>query len=274
MLAGGKRRNLYRGAVVSRKNLNYRNPKVFNKRQFKDAGIHFKVSRRGVENTLIVLAILAIIYILFFSKYFQIQDVIVEGNKTIAGEELKTIIPINSNLLTLKTAPIKSDIIARYPQVKQVALFKGLPNAIKIQIVERDGSIIWQSNNQRYLIDPEGVVGRFLALEEATDLPVVADMRNREVKLNDYLVTPDFIAFTTFVNQNFVEATNLKPTSFSIDETSYDLIVTTDSNISVYFDTTASPEFELENLKKILVNYRDKITQYVDLRVEGWGYYK
>lgn len=227
-----------------------------------------------VENTLIIFAILAGIYVLYFSSYFQVKDIIVEGNKTIPTADLTASIPENANLLTLRTGPIKTRMMAKYPQIKEIAFFKGLPDAVKIQVVERDATLIWQTNGQRYLVDPEGVVNRMLAPDETTSLPIVADNRNRPVVANDYLVTPDFINFVLYLSDHFFEVTNTHLTSLSIDETTYDLTVMTDANLKVFFDTTENPADQLSNLQKILVGFRDKITEYIDLRVEGWGYYK
>jgi cell division protein FtsQ len=271
--AGKKRK--YNGSVVSRKNISYRTPKVFTKRYKKPPKtVSFKLSRKAIENILIVVAVIIAAYILLFSSYFKIKDIIVEGNKTIPTADLRASIPENANLLTLRTAPLKADLMKKYPQIKELAFFKGLPNAIKIQIVERDATLVWQTGGQRYLVDPEGVVNRTLAADEVTTLPVIADDRNRPVQPDDYLVTPDFINFVTYLTNHFHDETNLNMTSMAIDETTYDLTVTTDANIKVFFDTTANPSDQLENFKKILVSFRDKITEYVDLRVEGWGYYK
>lgn len=274
-ILGAGRKRKYGGTVVSRKNLSYRNPKVFNKRyQRPSEAPKFHFTRKGIENTLIILGVLVLVYFIFYSKYFKIKDVIVEGNQTILTDDLISSVPVGANLLTLRTGPIKNDLKNKYPQIKDIAFFKGIPDAIKIQIVEREATLIWQTSGHRYLVDPEGVVNRQLSSEEVTSLPIVSDSRNRLVQANDYLVTADFINFVTYMNTNFFEVTNIKLTSMSIDETTYDLVATTDANIKIFFDTTKNPTNQLENLKKILVNYRDKITEYIDLRVEGWGYYK
>lgn len=271
MWAAGKRKKS--GTIVNRKFNNYRNPKVFNRRYTGEKS-SVKVNRRTVENFIIILVLLIVVYFLFFSPYFKVKDVFIEGNKTVSVEDIQKEIPSSGNLILLKTGPIKNKIKQMYPQVKEIAIFKGLPNAIKIQIVEREQSLIWQTTNKRYLVDPNGYVSREVLDGEEISLPIVADLRNRSVSANEYLVSADFIIFVTYLNQHFFEQTNLNATAFSIDETSYDLIVDTDSGIKVFFDTTRSAQGGLEDLKQILINYRDNIHEYIDLRVESWGYYK
>lgn len=275
ILGAGNRR--YRGnKIVSRHSVtgSFRNPKVFNRKTKPPRkAINWHPSRKSIGNLFIVLIILFGVYLVFISSYFRVTDVLIEGNKTIVTEDLKSLVPKGNNIILMNTKPIKDAIIARYPQIKDIAIFKGLPNAIKVQIVERQATLVWVTNGKRYLIDPEGVVSREISEAESSSLPIVSDIRNIPVQVNGNLLSPDFIAFVTYVNNHFYEITNIKPTGYFVDETTYDLTIDTDANITVYLETVRSPDSQLENLKSLLASYRDKITQYVDLRVEGWGYY-
>jgi len=272
MLDGGKRRPISKQYSKS----NYRSPKVFTKRyKDRDFKMGFRISRKGIENIIIIVSIFLGVYWLFFSNYFRVRDVIIENNKTISSEEIASSVPKGKNIFFYETADLRDQLINKYPQIKEIAFFKGLPNAIKVQLLERDGQIIWQSNDTRYLIDGQGVVSRMISSNEPPlDLPVVVDQMNRPVSLKDQILSVEFIDFVTQVKSDFFAATNMNITDISINETTYDLLVSTNRGIKIFFDTTESPTGQLKNLTQILTNYNNQIKEYIDLRVEGWGYFK
>ncbi len=274
-MGAGKKR-YHSGHIAKRKQTsNFRSPKVYSRKlKAPRKRLNLTLSAGLLGKIIVGLAVLTGIFLLFFSSYFKISEVMVEGAKTVNANEIKSFIPKGRNLILLKTDPIKDKIQKKYPQIKEIAVLKGLPNAVKIQIVEREGRLVWLTTGKRYLIDPEGVVSREVSEAESAGIPVVADAKNITVSENQLLLSPDFIAFVSYLDQYFYEKTNLKPSGYFVDETTYDLSVTTDANIKIMFETVRSPESQLENLKKILANYRDQIHEYIDLRVEGWGYYK
>jgi cell division septal protein FtsQ len=265
-----------RPILKHRSNSNYRSPKVFTKRyRDRNSKAGFNISRKGIENIIIIIFLFLGIYWLFFSNYFKVRDVIVENNKTITNEEIANFVPKGKNIFFYKTADLRDQLANKYPQIKEVAFFKGLPNAIKVQLLEREGQVIWQSNNVKYLIDNQGVVSRIIfSDEQMPDLPVVVDQKNRPVSPKDQLLSIEFIDFVIQTKSNFTTATNMNITDISINETTYDLLVSTNRGIKIFFDTTKSSESQLKNLTQILTNYNDQIKEYVDLRVEGWGYFK
>lgn len=273
MWAAGKRRRYAR--TGARKITNYRSPKVFSRR-FKKEGpkFSFHLSRKAWGNLGIGLLGVIVLYLLFFSSTFRIKDIMVEGAKTVDVKAIKKLVSEGKNIFLFKTEPIKNKAKKEFPQIKDIAFFKGLPNAIKVQIVEKEARLIWQTGGKHYLVDTDGSVGRELKDSELPEVPVVLDNRNRPVSVNNTLVTPDFMAFVIFTNSHLTEYSNLKVTGFAIDETTYDLTVLTDANIKIYLDTTRPVEGQLENLRKILANFRDSVKEYVDLRIDGWGYYK
>lgn len=269
----------YRKAIISRKRFvpRYRNPKVFTRKLQSSKPkikLNIHLSRRGLGNIVIILIIIVLLYIAFFSSYFQVSEVITEGNKIISSDSLKSAIPVGSNIFRLSTSKIKANISNNNPEIKQLAVFKGLPNAIKIQVVERQAALVWVTNDKKYLVDADGIAYKEATDDQAKDIIKISDSLNRQVNLYDTIIPISFIRNVQNFYNHFKEVSNLNITGMSIGETSYDLTATTDANISVIIDTTQNPDITLADLQKILVNYRDKIKEYIDLRVEGWGYYK
>ena len=255
----------------------YRNPKVFTRKLQSSkpkVKINYNLSKKAVGNIILLFMALAVLYIIFYSKYFQVNDVIVEGNKIVNADNLKAEVPLGSNIIRLSTAKIEKSITSDYPEIKEIAVFKGLPNAIKIQVAERQPVLVWVTSGRKYLVDSDGVAYMEVADNQVPIVMQISDSLNRPINKYDVVIPLSFIRNVTYFYDHFTESSNLHITGMSIGETSYDLTATTDANINVIFDTTQAPETTLSNLQKILINYRDKITQYIDLRVEGWGYYK
>lgn len=233
-----------------------------------------KLSRKSIENIFLIIILIGILYWIFGSSYFNIEEVMVEGNQTISGEELEKLVTKDQNIFLFKTDQAKLEAQQKFPQIKEIAVFKGLPNAVKIQIVEKKNSIIWQTNNLRYYVDAEGKISRQILSDESVTTPTVADNRNRPIAVGEAIISPEFIYFVNYVSGHFEENTNRTVTNYAIDETSYDLTVTSSEGMRYFFDTTRSPEKQLLDLRKILTTYNDQIKEYVDLRIDGWGYYK
>ena len=68
--------------------------------------------------------------------------------------------------------------------------------------------------------------------------------------------------------------TNIKPTHFEVVETTFDVNLHTEAGFYVKFNTMRASAKQLDNLKKVLVKKREEVHEYVDLRIDGWAYYK
>jgi hypothetical protein len=110
--------------------------------------------------------------------------------------------------------------------------------------------------------------------EEGRGLPKVIDKKNFSVSPGKKLVSPNFIAFIVNINQGFFNAVNIKPLDFEVDETTFDVVLRTEAGFYVKLNSLRSSKKQLENLKLVLVNKRPEIKEYVDIRIDGWAYYK
>lgn len=60
------------------------------------------------------------------------------------------------------------------PWVKQAAVERDLPNTLHVRLVERQPVVLWQNDNQLYLMDEEGVTIATGQVGEYAHLPVIA----------------------------------------------------------------------------------------------------
>jgi cell division septal protein FtsQ len=251
----------------------FRNPSLYNsqKKQKKERP---RFSFAIFKFVLFILVLIALAWYLFFSSKFAIKEVIVEGTNLLSKDQIARMIPTNQNILLLNTQDVSKKIAAKFPEVSDVQIFRGLPDAIKIVILEKKGSIVWQSGGLKYLISTQGEVARQIVGEEGANLPVVIDKRNLPLTEGQQIVSANFIVFVKNVYDHLTTETNLKPTNFEIDETTFDVTLYTDAGIYIKMNSLRSSDKQMEDLKRVLVDKRPDVHEYVDLRIDGWAYYK
>ena len=243
-------------------------PKVFNLPQEpkKKSPIFKKII---VIGCLIIVLISAIGYLLFFSSVFRIKNVIVADQiKSVYNwENLK-----NKNLLTLKTADLKKDILEKSPELVDISLVRGLPDTLKIEINTDQPKIIWQTLERKYFVNAQGLI--FQEVNGQTDLPLVQDDKNLAVLLMQKVASVNFVNFVENLNTKFSSKNGFKIVYFRINETVFQIDALTEKGYFVKFDTTREIDRQLDDLSKFLEKYQEEIHEYADVRIEGKVYYK
>ncbi|MEK7142908.1 MAG: hypothetical protein AAB785_01730 [Patescibacteria group bacterium] len=243
-------------------------PKVFNLPQEpkKKSPIFKKII---VIGCLIIVLISAIGYLLFFSSVFRIKNVIVADQiKSVYNwENLK-----NKNLLTLKTADLKKDILEKSPELVDISLVRGLPDTLKIEINTDQPKIIWQTQERKYFVNAQGLI--FQEVNGQTDLPLVQDDKNLAVLLMQKVASVNFVNFVENLNTKFSSKNGFKIVYFRINETVFQIDALTEKGYFVKFDTTREIDRQLDDLSKFLEKYQEEIHEYADVRIEGKVYYK
>lgn len=143
-----------------------------------------------------------IFYFLFFSEFFQVGKIIISGEEKVSKEEIKLFVP-RKNMFLIDTAKIGKDILDSFPQIAEVEVGRGFPDAINILIIERIAVAVWcedynppqagsRSQSERapencFLVDRQGVV--FEKAPPETDLIRIfgeKELLTKE-KLNQFL---------------------------------------------------------------------------------------
>ena len=252
-----------------------RNPVILNTTPKEPLSLY--IPRSVISFLLFALVIGLLVYFFVLSDTFKIKKVIYVGNISEAArvevEKVK-----GENILQINNFKLADVIKKAYPQAYTVSVYKGLPDVLKVVTTERSVALIWQSGGKSYLVDKMGVVFREipdLSLDpDWIKLPQVSDVTNFKVILGDRLVSSRFIDFVSYINNNFTKITGIKAVKIEIVETSFHPILVTEFGWKVMLDGNRSGQFQLEDLKKILNQHKPDIKEYVDLRVEGYGYYK
>lgn len=222
-----------------------------------------------------VVILIALVYFVFFSATFSVKDVFVEGNHFASTPAVSSFIPKGSNIFRLNTTNIKKNILLNVPEVKDLTIYRGIPNAVKVVVFERDARVLWQSGSDTYLLSSQGEIAKKVdSNENVSGVPKVIDLKNLPVKVGSKVASPNFINFILAIQNDLQPEVNIKPLDFSIEETTFDVNLATDSGFYVKFNSLRSPKSQIANLRKVMAAKKPDIHEYVDLRIDGWAYYK
>lgn len=226
--------------------------------------------RTGIGVILVLL-----IYFLFVSQWFMLDKLTIQGNRLVDAQIIeKTVFPngfYRVNALLFNEAKANKQVLT-LAQVKGVDFRKLiLQHRLEIVVEEHETSLIWQTNGERFLVNRAGVIYGIATPE--SPLIVVDDLKNVPVSLKQQILTTDFIEFVNFAAANLSRKTPVNVRQMVVPETTFELEVVTNEGWKIIFDTTKSPETQLNNLAKILKSGA-KPRQYVDLRILDRVYYK
>lgn len=221
------------------------------------------------------VVLILLIYFLFFSRVFELNTLVVHGNRLVDAQTIEKTVFKNGfhkiNALLFNEMKATKQIMS-LAQVKQVTFHKYfLRHQLEIVVEEHETSLIWQTTGERYLVNRAGVVYDIAPPE--SPLIVVEDLKNVPVTIKQQVLTTEFIEFVNFVAANLSRKTTLNVRQIDVPETTFELEVVTNEGWKIIFDTTKSPDTQLNNLAKILKGGA-KPKQYVDLRILDRVYYK
>lgn len=249
----------------------YVNPKIYTKTS-KEVSVSFNPMYIWVF--LAVLIVGFIVWWLFFSDFFKIKEIDIDGD---INESIKTEIDkfYGQNILLFTVGAKDRELAEKQTSVEKLNIIKGIPDMLKVEILVRSPEIRWKSQDKVYYIDNEGII---FNLEEGTQefdkLPLVKDTRDLDVSLGSKIVTTDFVEFILNINNLLRENIDKDVEEIRINDTTLHLEVQFKDSYKVYFDTLGSLNKQIDLLKKTIEKHDGDIKEYVDLRVDGKAYYK
>jgi len=226
---------------------------------------------------LLLLFLSFVIYSVFFSSSVYLTSWRAVGNHLVSSKDIEEVLfkdgfkPVN--LFFVPEARLKRKLKSRLLQIKEVRFRKNLWRKQLILVIQEQGtSIVWETNNQRFLVNENGVV--YDRAPETTPLITVEDLKNVPVEQGQRIVTKSFIDFVTSVVANLPRKTALMAERIVVPETTFEIEVYTNRSFKLIFDTTRSVDTQLGNLARVLKQIGNQPLQYIDLRIEDRVYYK
>lgn len=218
------------------------------------------------------------VYMLFFSDYFRLREVQIDGG----SEEMKSSIHEMLNwetdyMVLFDSKAFASSLENKWDELAQVNVNKVWPNKIEIVLVPEVAKIVWHSGEKLFLVNSAGIIlGRIEEderLSKYADLPVVDDLSGLFFEDGDRVVGRDFVLFLETVKFDIETSIKKEVEAFEVVETTFELHVKMKDGFSVYFDALRDPQTQVEKLSIFLKN-DIFVNDYIDLRVPGKVYYK
>ncbi len=218
-----------------------------------------------------------LVYVLIGSPLFVLTKLEIDGNHLVEASEIEASIFNDGfksvNAFLFNESKMTKQVLSTVNQIKDIKFKKQVFSHTLLAIVEEHTStIIWQTNNERFMVNRAGVVYDIASID--SPLVVVEDLKNVPVNLNQKIVTTDFVEFVTAVVSNLPRRTNLSARRILVPETTFEINVVTSEEWTIIFDTTRSVDTQISNLIKVLRTIKSPPSQYVDLRIEDRVYYR
>jgi hypothetical protein len=106
---------------------------------------------------LLMSTCLLLIYGMYNTDAYLVQNVTVTGNQRIRTDEIEMILGIwNQPSFVINPAQIEYNLLASYPELVSARVSVGLPAEITIQVQERRPAIAWEQAGQVVWVDAEG----------------------------------------------------------------------------------------------------------------------
>lgn len=256
------------------------------------------VLKRLVLSILMGFTVVAVTgYFLFFTPYLQITDISISGLKTVASEEVESLIasiPIGKqatifqnilsvfqlinvqkqkNIIFFNSNTAQEKVLAQFPVIKSVEIKKEYPHKLIFDIVERSPTGTWCYSDRCYYFDEDGVLwGKALK----SSGPLLLTVEDKRGDINDLKeIEPNLLDSINKIIAGFddmgIRVKKMEIPAGLIN----DLMVHTAEGYYVLADSSSNIDKQLDTLRIFLKNNGEDLhPEYIDIRLEGRVYYR
>ena len=239
----------------------------------------------------IIIVVFGLIYLLFFSEFFDVREVSFNGLNTVNSDEFREkvdnelnqkvlgYLPKRNNIFFMNIGNLETVFASAYPIFKSINVHRKLLHGLMFDFLERKPAGIWcfgPPDGGCSYFDEEKVLWGQPAKSSGFIFLTVDDQRdklNQQDSKSDRQIDNDFFEPIMKVAKNMTgEIKNITIPKDSFNEfrvytTDYYIVFTTDFDVQDQLDVlkifmdekTKNPDFH---------------PQYIDLRIEGRVYYK
>lgn len=238
------------------------------------------------------ILVLLVIYFLTLSDFFLVKTALpaTEGSLTAEklnealerlGHERSYLVPKNHFLLLTKARALQA-LREQFPEIKQIVSYKRVfPDVIELSLLERRAEYVWQSGNDYFFLDQDGIAfEKILPPEPGTfGQMLINDRAGTPVVLGEAAKNPKVLNFISTLTEKWgsqIDEAAVQNIEIP-NPASADIIVKTTQGFVVYFDLERDALVQLENLayllKQEIGSDRQGGLSYLDLRLPNIGYY-
>lgn len=224
-----------------------------------------------------------LIYFLFFTEYFKIEDFRIYDE----GTEITTNLEINEiarqhlteqNILLYNETPLLTEILKQKPEYKSVIIRKILPKTIEIElekypvkaniinIIDGSDGIRIQ---KKYLVNTNGMI--IMENEDNPDLPYITISTQQALGINSFPLNQEKLEYIVNLVNIFEEKFGLKIIEANYLKKAREVHLRTEKDFDVWFDINKNMLLQIEKLKRALpkLDIYQTPLQYIDLRISG-----
>lgn len=227
-----------------------------------------------------------LIYLFFFSKFFDLRSIALNGLTSLNSEQVNNIINLNldskifhyiprkNNILSLDTAEIRNNLLAKFPILKSVDIKRKYPHELVFNFQERTAVGIWcfGGDNCQYF-DSDGNTWGIAIKSSGFLMLSVDDKRNRD---DNKIDVEYFKAIKIFIDHP--KDLHFILSDIIIDQASFrDFKVNSSEGYPILFSLDSNIAEQIRILGIFLQNKEKESEfkpQYIDLRIDGRVYYK
>lgn len=223
-----------------------------------------------------ILLLIGLSWFLFFSPFFRIEQVYVQGNTIITKESIKEKIqfPHNRNIFLLRSSTLQKQLLGAFPVLESVAVKKNIfPHPLLvIQLVEKKPSVLWRVQNKVFALDAMCVVAMEYPIENPEQAVVISSYPWEETKtiIGEKVCEPTlpYYAQTLFSKVQAIMHTK-NVVIEAIDMRDFQFVV--EGKLLIKFTIDKNPIACLDKLQTIYDHMKKgeiTIQEYIDLRTE------
>jgi hypothetical protein len=227
---------------------------------------------RPLMRIVIILLSLGLFAWALFSPIFAVSEVIIAGNVNVGSEKVSAVVPTNINLWRYPTAKVAAKVKDVSPLISDVAIYRGVPNSIKIDVAEKNVAVIWQSGEDKFIVGMDG--NAIMKPDKEYAVPLVIDSSGILIKMNDNVASTSFISLVIEVANAFESIIGVPIDHFEVGVTTFEITVVGKTGPKLIMNTQRDGKLQLEAAKIVLTSHPDKVKEYIDLRVLGKAYIK
>ena len=235
------------------------------------------------------------VWFLIYGEFMQINKIKVSGARMISPADIITLIqngnsrregllgfilPENHKLIFKNNEELFQLIQRRFPRVATVNITHNYENrAIYIAITERREAVTWcitaDNSMHCFWLNNEGIVLGKALDSHGTLIPVITDKTNRDIFLGRKLIDEEKLKNLIKATEMFLEFGWATEEILIDDSLLRDAVVTITSGQKIFINLLRSPEAEGRPiLDEMVLSNKWSRAEYVDIRVEGKGFYK
>ncbi len=287
MLTKGKRKIRKKGRMSYGSN-NYLNP-FFAKKGNKINSTTLSIPKKAkIVSSIVLLVILALFIFLFYSSYFRIKNIEVEGQGNIDDGVIQKLAweQINGNFFVFlpqksinlfSKSRLRRNLTDKY-YFDELSIEKVYPDVIRIEYIEKKYSLVWCEDDVYYYADDDGILLSEANLLEINynDYPVVENKSSLKRANHEAQVSQSYIKYARELFEEF-KNTDIVIQKYIIDNDVNIVKAKVENGPLIFFNINGDVKKQIEKLviirdEKFKERFNEK--EYIDVSVGDSVYYK